>query len=115
MLAIDDRKLYAAVGERIRDLRLQRSPKMTQAELANLLNVQRTSLTNIEQGLQRPPLAMLYKISHALAIDLASLLPSMESVLIPAEKIVAAGEHARVSVPEKTASLLRRLESEKHE
>jgi transcriptional regulator with XRE-family HTH domain len=103
---VDERKLYQIVGQRIRDLRLQRTPKLTQARLASLLEVERTSVTNIESGTQRPPLALLYRLSLELDAPLHEMLPSTEDVRIlrpPSDRL------ADVPLPPKTASVINRL------
>jgi transcriptional regulator with XRE-family HTH domain len=78
---IDDERLYALIGERIRNLREQATPKrMTQAELAASVGLERTSITNIERGSQKVPLHVLYRICIALGATLVELLPSMAEV-----------------------------------
>lgn len=106
MTDVDERKLYQIVGQRIRNLRLQRAPKLTQARLASLLAVERTSVTNIENGTQRPPLGLLYRLSLELDAPLNELLPPPEDVRIlhlPSDRL------ADVPLPPKAASVIDRL------
>ena len=65
--------LYQAVGQRIRRIREER--RLTQAELAELVSLSRTSITNIEQGRQKLLLHTLYDIAAALTVKPADLLP----------------------------------------
>ena len=106
MAEVDERKLYQLVGQRIRDLRNQRTPKLTQARLASLLEVERTSVTNIENGTQRPPLAFLYRLSLELNAPLAEILPTTDEVSI---RHLSGKLAPRGVLPPKTASVISRL------
>ena len=80
---IDDGRLYPLLGERLRKLREEyQSPKgrMTQAELAGLVGLERTSITNIEKGTQKVPLHVLYRICEVLNAHATAVLPSMTEV-----------------------------------
>jgi len=46
---------------------------MTQAELADRLGLGRTSITNLERGVQNPPLSLLPEMASALGVDLLRL------------------------------------------
>lgn len=65
--------LYSAIGVRIRIAREE--CKMTQAELADMIGLTRTSVTNIEAGRQKYNIEMLYAISAALGASVYELLP----------------------------------------
>lgn len=67
--------LYKAVGQRIRRIREER--RLTQAELAELVSLTRTSITNIEQGRQKLLLHTLYDIAAALTVKASDLLPEV--------------------------------------
>jgi transcriptional regulator with XRE-family HTH domain len=60
-----------AFGRAVRQFRQDRG--MTQAELAARLSLGRTSVTNLENGQQSPPLSMLPEIASALGVDPLSL------------------------------------------
>lgn len=79
---IDEARLYRTLGNKIRELRLdsRRAQRMTQADLANAVGLERTSITNIEKGAQKVPLFSLYRICDALEVPLEELLPSMNDV-----------------------------------
>jgi transcriptional regulator with XRE-family HTH domain len=71
--------LYKAVGQRIRRIREER--QLTQAELASLVSLTRSSITNIEQGRQKLLLHTLYDIATALAVKPSDLLPEAISTI----------------------------------
>jgi transcriptional regulator with XRE-family HTH domain len=70
MRKIDD--FYAALGARIRELRDDR--KYTQQELADLVGLKRTSITNVERGTQRLMADQLLAIARALHTTVEDLL-----------------------------------------
>ena len=65
--------LYVWVGQQVRE---RREGKFTQAELASLLGLSRTSVTNLERGQQRIPLHLLLRLAEALDCEMAQLLPA---------------------------------------
>jgi transcriptional regulator with XRE-family HTH domain len=69
--------LYRMIGSRIRSLR---RTKYTQEELANLIGVSRTSITNLESGRQRAPVHLILRIAAALGCEVADLLPRRADV-----------------------------------
>lgn len=100
MSAIDVDKLYQIVGQRIRARRESSDPFISQAQLAEALGgMERTSITNIEKGVQRAPLSLLYEICAKLELPIEELFPTVEEVAkpIPSE------------VPPKTAQLIEAL------
>ena len=103
---LDDDLLYRAIGCKIRDIRLARSPKLTQGRLAELLSLERTSVTNIEKGVQRPPISFLYRLALALEIPLTELLPLPIEVSV---RRLSGGATGELDVPPKTARLISRL------
>lgn len=75
------------LAERIQDLRSRRS--LTQAGLAKLANVPRSTIANLESGTGNPSLINLAKISSALNTSIEMLLSSPKALckLIPADQI----------------------------
>lgn len=65
--------LYRALGDRIKGLRKKFG--YNQSKFADLLDISRASLVNIEKGRQRPPLHIIYAITDTLQIDIADVLP----------------------------------------
>ena len=64
---------YRRLGENIR--RCRKRSKLSQETLAKLIGLTRTSLTNIENGRQHPPLHTLCEIAEKLRVDIKELLP----------------------------------------
>lgn len=102
---IDDRHLYRRLGESVRAAREKFSGgagRLTQAELAALVGLERTSITNIELGNQKIPLHVLYRLCEVLRVPLSEFLPSVELVqvqddAIPVEELDLAGEKVRAT------------------
>lgn len=69
-------QLYNMIGKRIREERLK--AKFTQKELAQQIDLTRTSITNIESGQQKIQVHTLYIIAKALGIPVGNLLPEIE-------------------------------------
>jgi len=65
--------IYARFGQQLRRVRKQR--KMTQAALADHVQLGRTSVVNIEKGQQRVHLHTVYALARALDVRAAELLP----------------------------------------
>jgi len=65
---MSDPKFLAALGARIRELRLQKD--LTQIELAVLCNFEKASMSRIESGQTNVTMLTLKKISKALDIHL---------------------------------------------
>jgi DNA-binding XRE family transcriptional regulator len=72
---LDEDKLYVSVGKLIRTRR--ELLKMTQAKLAALVGLERTSITNIENGTQRLPLHVFYAVCAALDMKIETALPKL--------------------------------------
>lgn len=70
---IHEAALFEFVGKRIRKRRRDRGH--TQEELAKLISLSRTSVTNIEKGRQRLPLHQLLHVAEVLDCELHDLLP----------------------------------------
>lgn len=77
---INEKRLYAALGLRLKRLReSQDGPlgKLTQSALAQGVGLERTSITNIERGNQKVPLHVLYRICEVMQISISDLLPPL--------------------------------------
>ena len=80
---IDDGRLYRLLGERLRKLREERvtpEGRMTQAALAAMVGLERTSITNIEKGTQKVSLHVLYSLCEALHVKVTDILPAPTDV-----------------------------------
>lgn len=70
----EQQRFYQILGESIKKHRnLQ---KLTQEQLAFEINLTRTSVVNIEQGRQHPPLHLLVEIARTLHVTLEILVPT---------------------------------------
>lgn len=69
--------LYVQLGKLIKNARERKG--FTQASLAEISLLSRTSITNIEKGRQHLPLHTLYIIAQALGTKVADLLPEIKS------------------------------------
>ena len=66
-------ELYTAIGRRVRSIRRVR--QLTQQDLAESIQRERTSVANIEAGRQRFPVHVLYDLAAALGVSPSELLP----------------------------------------
>lgn len=86
---IDERRLFKEVGQKIRHLREAQTggqARLTQAELAEMVGLERTSITNIERGNQKVPLHVLYRICEALRAPVSDVMPRVAEVQADAEE-----------------------------
>jgi DNA-binding XRE family transcriptional regulator len=105
---LDSKKLYESIGDRIRQLRETQTPRMSQSDLARILGLQRTSVTNIELGKQKPTLDTLLRLCEHFALEIDAIVPRLREVsLIQAHSVIVGGKTQEVGA--KTASLLSSL------
>ena len=102
---IDEAKLFALIGERIKQRRIDRGK--TQAWLAERVGMLRTSITNIETGRQRAPLHVIYTLCDALDVDPLEILPPLQEVRQQLHQEVAIDAERVARVPPKAAEFLR--------
>lgn len=106
---INEIELHRNIGQTLRERRKQIG--MTQTELANKVDVLRTSITNIEAGRQRAPLHLLYNICINLGIEARDILPTNVEALQSGLVEVEVGGRKK-SVPPKAARLFNELLAE---
>jgi transcriptional regulator with XRE-family HTH domain len=85
---VDD--LYGQFGRQFRAAR--RDAGLTQQEVAGRVGLTRTSITNIERGIQHISLRQLYLLAAAVGLHPAQLLPRPEAAiedLLPARALEA--------------------------
>jgi transcriptional regulator with XRE-family HTH domain len=70
-------QIYEQIGRTIRVRR--KKIDITQEELAQRINLTRTSITNIERGRQKFQIHTLFDIARALDVPPAALLPTVEA------------------------------------
>jgi DNA-binding XRE family transcriptional regulator len=105
---VDSDRLYELVGDRIRHIREAQTPRMSQSDLARILGLQRTSVTNIELGKQKPTLDTLLRLCEHFALEIDAIVPKLRDVsLVQARSVTIGGKAQEVGA--KTASLLNSL------
>jgi transcriptional regulator with XRE-family HTH domain len=77
-MPLDEELLYKRIGERLRARRVELG--LGQADIAKAARLSRTSVTNLEQGRQKVPLHILYRICAALDIEVGTIVPHHEEV-----------------------------------
>ena len=105
---IDDKKLYESIGKRFLQIRDSQSPRMSQEQLGRILDLKRTSVTNIEKGNQKPTLDTIYRLCERFGLQLHEVLPSVAEVKRADEVSITVGGESH-EVGAKTASLVERL------
>lgn len=93
-------RLYRTVGENIKKCRAQRG--ITQEQLAILISLSRTSVVNIEQGRQHPPLHLLLQIADCLSVTLHELIPNQselnDEVVLDSQHLKEVSEKGRLQL-----------------
>jgi len=90
MNKIDEEYLYKLIGQRLKETRRQYSrlsSKLTQGDLAKIINFERTSITNIELGKQKTPIHVIYQLCSILGVEIADLLPPVDEALNASSKL----------------------------
>jgi transcriptional regulator with XRE-family HTH domain len=103
---LDSEQLYVSIGSRIR--RIREAADMTQEDLARILELKRTSITNIERGNQKPTLDTLYRLCERFGLEISGVVPSVSEVTRADGRSVVVGGKAQ-EVGAKTAIVLERL------
>lgn len=75
---IDKDRLYETIGDQLKAVRQKNH--LTQSDMADVLGMERTSVTNIELGKQRPGVHVLYRCCEYFEISIADFFPSIKSV-----------------------------------
>lgn len=72
---IDYKEVYEKLGRLVKAARINAG--LTQEDLASIISVSRTSISNIEAGRQKILLHTLYEIALGLGVDYRDLLPDI--------------------------------------
>lgn len=105
---LDNHQLYRLIGERVKRIRETQTPRMSQEELAGILGLTRTSVTNIERGNQKPTLDTLYRLCEHFRLEIRELIPTAAEVTrTEARSVVVGGKSHEVGT--KTARAVDRL------
>jgi DNA-binding XRE family transcriptional regulator len=108
---LDLSRLHSLLGDRIRRVRETQSPPMSQGRLAEILQLQRTSITNIEAGRQKPSLEILYRFCEHFGLAIGEFLPVVADVtLTESESLIVGSQHVQVGA--KTADLIHELRAQ---
>jgi len=109
---LDASRLNRLLGDRMRQLREAQKPKMSQTQLAQILGLKRTSITNIELGKQKPTLDALYMLCEHFGMPIGDFLPEVVDVTQASSHSVIVGRKT-VEVGLKTASVLESLRAKR--
>lgn len=105
---IDESALYVQIGNLLKSIRTNPAGRqLTQAKLADLVGLERTSITNIESGKQRVPLHVLYELCNALGVEISEVLPRYKSVSQSLQQEEILIGDTSVTIPKKLADLIR--------
>jgi DNA-binding XRE family transcriptional regulator len=105
---LDAQRLYVLVGDKIRQIREAQMPRMSQGDLAKILDLQRTSVTNMELGKQKPTLETLLRLCEHFSLEIDAIVPRIREVsVIQAHSVIIGGKAQEVGA--KTANLLSTL------
>lgn len=80
-VVVKEKELNAQIGLRIKELREASTEKLTQTQLGKYVGLERSSISNIENGKQGVPLHVLIAICASLGVDLFRVIPEMNTVI----------------------------------
>lgn len=117
IIMMNEELIYGEIGRRIREAREEN--KLTQEDLGKLVNLTRTSITNIERGKQKIPIDSLYYFAKILNVNVFSLLPN-EGFLLSNVELPGNEEELQQFTPDvlnfaKKYMLIQRKVRENHE
>lgn len=81
---------------------------MSQDELAQILGLKRTSITNIERGNQKLGIDAIYKLCERFGLELQDLLPTVAQLRQTGDRSIVVGGRSQ-EVGRKTADVVARL------
>jgi DNA-binding XRE family transcriptional regulator len=107
-----DDLIYIELGKRLREARAKSPRRLTQDQLASLVGLERTSITNIEKGRQKPPIHVIYAMCKALGVEVSEVFPLTSDLasLARQDVVVRLGDQSR-SLPRSVAAIVRRFET----
>lgn len=110
---LDFNRLYTEIGKRVRAIRETQTPRISQDALARILDLKRTSITNIESGRQKMTVETVYRLCDHFGLAIDEVMPPVADFRIAAERSVVIGGRT-TSVGAKTANLVERLRPAVH-
>ncbi|KSU00621.1 helix-turn-helix domain-containing protein [Lactococcus lactis] len=103
---MDDREINKFVGMKIKEFR--KNKKLTQQDLANLVGVKNSAISNYEQGTRIPKRDFLFRVANALGVSIDEFFPMQSeetsSTLSEINKISSQLEEPRQKIVLDTAS-----------
>lgn len=103
---INEDQLYLIIRMQLKSIR--EGQGLSQAQVAQQLDLERTSITNIEGGRQRPNIHMLYRFCEVMGLGLDDIFPAIRDVTdSPEERTLTIGD-TKHKVSKKIASVIER-------
>jgi transcriptional regulator with XRE-family HTH domain len=103
---MDDREINKFVGMKIKEFR--KNKKLTQQDLADLVGVKNSAISNYEQGTRIPKRDFLFRVANALSVSIDEFFPiqseETSSTLSEINKISSQLEEPRQKIVLDTAS-----------
>lgn len=103
---MDDREINKFVGMKIKEFR--KNKKLTQQDLADLVGVKNSAISNYEQGTRIPKRDFLFRVANALGVSIDEFFPMQSeetsSTLSEINKISSQLEESRQKIVLDTAS-----------
>jgi len=106
MLEVSEDELYKLLGKKLKKLREDADIKQNQ--MAEEVDLLRTSISNIEAGRQHPPLILLYKICFILGVEPIDVLPKMSEV-VKENLVDVETAHGIKKMPPKAAEMFKKM------
>jgi len=107
----DEDEIYRYIGKELATARKYKR-NITQDDMAKLLNLTRTSISNIERGRQKASLGLIYLYCSIVGKKITEVLPSLDDVL---EREITTGTNITVGdgqrlVPDKVADMIKLID-----
>ncbi|MCT0440296.1 helix-turn-helix domain-containing protein [Lactococcus lactis] len=104
---MDDREINKFVGMKIKEFR--KNKKLTQQDLADLVGVKNSAISNYEQGIRIPKRDFLFRVANALGVSIDEFFPiqseETSSTLSEINKISSQLEEPRQKIVLDTAKI----------
>ena len=88
---LDFNRLYTEIGKRVRTIRETQTPRISQDALSRILDLKRTSITNIESGRQKMTVETVYRLCDHFGLAIDEVMPPVGDFRIVAERSVVIG------------------------
>ncbi|MCD7764152.1 MAG: helix-turn-helix domain-containing protein [Lachnospiraceae bacterium] len=77
---------------------LRTKANYTQQEISNLLNIQRQTYSNYENGTRMPPMEVMIRLTEIYCVSMDSLIRGVEARLLSREQRVLLDEFSRLKI-----------------